>query len=124
MNIFKYLFIFFVVNFTQKTTKTLLQERFCNYSSFGEFVLANRAKGAFKILGKVFKLRSGSDTVLGCTKLLVIFPSANVTHVLFHNINLLYNSKFNFLKLSASVILFYHFYVRNSVTKSHFIRLS
>lgn len=50
-----------------------------------EVILAYSAKGALEILGKILKLGSGSDAVLGSACLLVIFPSANVTYVFFHN---------------------------------------
>ena len=56
---------------------------------FRKAVLAHRAEGAFEILGKILKARSGSYAVLGSTNLFVIFPSANVTYVFFHNIILL-----------------------------------
>ena len=50
----------------------------------GKHILIYSAKGAFKILGKILKLCTGGDSVLRCTKLLVIFPAAYITYIFFH----------------------------------------
>jgi len=51
---------------------------------FAEAILAYSAKGTSKILGKVLKFRSGSDSVSRITDCFVIFPATSVTYVLFH----------------------------------------
>ena len=55
-------------------------ELFC----LGKIILADEAKRAFKVLGEIFELRSGSYSEIGSTELLVIFPAAYFAYVLFH----------------------------------------
>ena len=54
-----------------------------------EHILAYAADGADKILGQIFKLSAGSDTVVGIADLFIVYPAASVTNV-FHSIILLY----------------------------------
>ena len=49
---------------------------------FAELIFAYAAKGAFKILGQVLKLRAGGNTALRITQFLVINPTAYVTNML------------------------------------------
>jgi hypothetical protein len=50
----------------------------------GEHILAYSAKRAFEVFGKIFKLCAGSDSSLGITEFLIVFPTACVTYI-FHN---------------------------------------
>ena len=61
--------------------------------SLREIFLVYSAKGANEILGKIFKLRAGSNSVIGSTELLVIFPAAYFTYI-FH---------FQFLLIKKSI---------------------
>ena len=51
---------------------------------FAELILPYATQRAFKILGKILKLGTGSDAMLGITYCLIIFPTANVTYIFFH----------------------------------------
>ena len=51
----------------------------------GEHILAYSAKRALEILGKILKLRSGLDSVIGIAYSLVVFPSAYVTYIFHFN---------------------------------------
>ena len=53
-------------------------------SSFAEFFLADAAKGAGKILGKILKLCAGSDSVIGIADAFIIFPAAYIAYIFFH----------------------------------------
>ena len=65
--------------------------------SLAKAVLAYSAKGAFEIVGKILKLRSGSYSKLGIAKLLVVFPSASIANVFFHIV-------FSFRKVFISLL--------------------
>jgi hypothetical protein len=51
---------------------------------FAEVVLTDTAQRTLKVLRQIFKLRAGSDAVLGRALCLVVFPTANVSYIFFH----------------------------------------
>ena len=53
----------------------------------GKHIFIHSTEGTLKILGKILKFRTGSNSVLGCTKLLVIFPSTYITYIFCHLFN-------------------------------------
>ena len=63
------------------STRVKLSDLFC----LAELVLAYCAKRTFKIVGQVLEASAGCYTELGITKLLIIFPAAYITYILFHN---------------------------------------
>ena len=63
--------------------------------SLAEKLLAYSAKGADEILGKILEFCAGSDSVFGVAKRLIVFPSASLTYVFFHNLYLLLNYLFD-----------------------------
>ena len=50
----------------------------------GEKLLADSAKGALEILGKILKFRAGSDADFGIALLLVVYPAACLAKIFFH----------------------------------------
>ena len=54
--------------------------------SLREKLLAYSADGAYEIVREILELRAGGYTVLGGAELLIIFPTAGVAYVFFHNI--------------------------------------
>ena len=52
---------------------------------FFKHIFADTAQGANKVIGKIFKLCAGIDTVLGIAQHFIIFPMAYSAYV-FHNI--------------------------------------
>ena len=52
--------------------------------SFAEVFFVYSAKGASKILGKIFEFCAGSDSVFGGADFFIIFPTAYITYI-FHS---------------------------------------
>ena len=70
-------------------TRTLALIFYAILLSLGEHILANTAKRALEIVGKVLKLGAGSDTVVGIAESLVVLPAASITYVFFHKFKFL-----------------------------------
>ena len=69
---------------------------------FTKIVFSYATKGAYKVIGKVFKLGTWGDAIISVACSLVINPSANVAYILFH-FNFLQNL-FYFLKIGGAVL--------------------
>ena len=56
----------------------------------GKVVLADTAKGAYKIFGQIGKGSAGSNAVIGVAQFLVVDPTAYIAYI-FHKITSVYN---------------------------------
>jgi hypothetical protein len=50
-----------------------------------ELILAHSAQGALEVLRNILPSRAGSDAGLGVAQFFVVYPTANVANILFHN---------------------------------------
>lgn len=58
---------------------------FMKKSSFNEIGLVYSAEEALKIIGKILEFCAGSDTLFGAAFAFIVFPSAKLAYVFFHN---------------------------------------
>lgn len=71
---------------------------------FAEHILAYSAKGADKVIGKIFEFCAGSNTAFGQALFLVIFPATSITYVYFHFYSPCFINLNYFFKIRSSVL--------------------